>query len=128
MSAVNSTAVRGLPHHRFRQIFPRPPQPREIVTQGLAVDEGLETVLAGMAKGFRPAWALGDASNIEKFPVISGLEALTILVDNDPSGRGQHAALECSQRWTRSGREVLRAIPDETRYDFNDLLIRTAAA
>jgi putative DNA primase/helicase len=102
--------------------------PDEIVTQGLAVGEGLETVLAGMAKGFRPAWALGDASNIEKFPVISGLEALTILVDNDPSGRGQHAALECSQRWTRAGREVLRAIPDQTGYDFNDLLIRTAAA
>jgi putative DNA primase/helicase len=101
--------------------------PDEIVTQGLAVGEGLETVLAGMAKGFRPAWALGDASNIENFPVISGIEALTILVDNDPSGLGQHAALECSQRWTRAGREVLRAIPDQTGYDFNDLLIRTAA-
>ena len=102
--------------------------PDEIVTQGLAVGEGLETVLAGMAKGFRPAWALGDASNIEKFPVISGLEALTILVDNDPSGRGQHAALECSRRWTRAGREVLRAIPNHAGYDFNDLLIRNAAA
>ena len=97
-------------------------------TQGLAVGEGLETVLAGIVKGFRPAWALGDASNIENFPVISGIEALTILVDNDVSRRGQRAALECSRRWTRAGREVLRAIPNHAGYDFNDLLIRNAAA
>ena len=102
--------------------------PDEIVTQGLAVGEGLETVLAGIVKGFRPAWALGDASNIENFPVISGIEALTILVDNDVSRRGQRAALECSRRWTRAGREVLRAIPNHAGYDFNDLLIRNAAA
>jgi hypothetical protein len=100
----------------------------ETVTQGLTVGEGLETVLAGMVKGFRPAWVLGDASSVENFPVISGIEALTILVDNDASGRGQRAALECSARWTRAGREVLRAIPDQTGYDFNDLLIRSAAA
>jgi putative DNA primase/helicase len=102
--------------------------PDEIVTQGLTVGEGLETVLAGMVKGLCPAWALGDAGNVEKFPVIGGIETLTILVDNDASGRGQRAALECSARWTRAGREVLRAVPDQTGHDFNDVLIRSAAA
>jgi putative DNA primase/helicase len=100
----------------------------EIVTQGLTVGEGLETVLAGMVKGFRPAWALGDAGNVENFPVLGGIETLTILVDNDASGRGQRAALECSARWTRSGREVLRAVPNQNGYDFNDMLIGSAAA
>jgi Toprim domain len=101
--------------------------PDEIVTQGLAVGEGLETVLSGLALGFTPAWVLGDAGNVEDFPVISGIETLTILVDNDASGRGQCAALECSARWTGAGREVLRAVPDQTGHDFNDVLIRTAA-
>jgi putative DNA primase/helicase len=100
----------------------------EVVTQGLTVGEGLETVLAGMAKGFSPAWALGDAGNVENFAVLGGIETLTILVDNDPSGRGQHAALECSARWTRASREVLRAVPNQTGHDFNDVLIGSAVA
>jgi Toprim domain len=101
--------------------------PDEIVTQGLAVGEGLETVLAGMVKGFRPAWALGDAGNVENFAVISGIETLTILMDNDASGRGQGAALECSARWTGAGRDVLRAVPDHIGHDFNDVLMGSAA-
>jgi putative DNA primase/helicase len=100
----------------------------EIVTQGLTVGEGLETVLAGVVKGFGPAWALGDAGNVEHFPVLGGIETLTILVDNDADGCGQRAALECSARWTRAGREVLRAVPNQTGHDFNDLLVRGAAA
>jgi putative DNA primase/helicase len=100
----------------------------EIVTQGLTVGEGLETVLAGMVKGFGPVWALGDAGNVENFRVLGGIETLTILVDNDASGRGQRAALECSARWTRAGREVLRAVPNHIGHDFNDVLIRSAAA
>jgi putative DNA primase/helicase len=100
----------------------------EMVTLGLTTGEGLETVLAGMVRGFCPAWALGDADCVESFPVLGGIEALIILVDNDASGRGQRAALECSVRWTRAGREVLRAVPDQTGFDFNDILLRGAAA
>jgi putative DNA primase/helicase len=102
--------------------------PDEFITQGLAVGEGLETVLAGMVEGFRPAWALGDAGNVEDFSVISGIEALTILVDNDVSGRGQSAALKCSARWTGASREVLRVVPDQTGHDFNDVLMGSVAA
>jgi putative DNA primase/helicase len=100
----------------------------EMVTLGLTTGEGLETVLAGIVEGFCPAWALGDADSVGNFPVLGGIEALTILVDNDASGRGQRAALECSARWTRAGREVLRAVPNQIGYDFNDVLIRSAAA
>jgi hypothetical protein len=94
------------------------------VTQGLAIGEGVETVLSGMQLGFCPAWALGDAEAVENFPVISGIEALNILVDNDASGRGQSAALECSARWTEAGREVFRVIPDRCGDDMNEVVQR----
>jgi putative DNA primase/helicase len=95
------------------------------VTLGLVVGEGLETVLSAMRLGFSPAWALGDAGNLRQFPVLSGIECLTIIVDNDASGTGQRAALECSSRWTIAGREVCRVIPDRSGDDMNDVVERT---
>jgi hypothetical protein len=97
------------------------------VTLGLAVGEGLETVLSAMRLGFSPAWALGDAGNVRHFPVISGIECLTIIVDNDENGTGQRAALECSNRWTNAGREVFRIIPGRCGDDINDVVQRTVA-
>src|SRR5207249_103376 len=99
----------------------------EDVTMGLAIGEGLETVLSAMQLGFRPAWALGDAGNVRHFPVVSGIECLTIIVDNDESGTGQRAAIECSRRWTGAGREVFRIIPDRCGDDINDVIQRTVA-
>jgi hypothetical protein len=99
--------------------------PDEEVTQGLAIGEGVETVLSGMQLGFSPAWALGDAAAVENFPLISGIDALRIFVDNDASGRGQNAALECSARWTQMGREVFRVVPDRCGDDMNEITQRT---
>ena len=83
------------------------------VEHGLAVGEGVETMIAARMRGFRPAWALGCAGALKTFPVLSGVDALIVVVDHDPpdkNGRraGQEAALECSQRWTAAGREVRR--------------------
>jgi hypothetical protein len=94
----------------------------EDVAMGLAIGEGLETVLSAMQMGFRPAWALGDANNLSAFPVLSGIECLTILIDNDESGAGQRCALECSRKWTAAGLEVLCALPNHKGDDFNDVL------
>ena len=94
----------------------------EDVTLGLAIGEGTETVLAAMRLGFRPAWALGGTSGVKNFPILSGIESLTILVDNDASGAGQRAAQECSKRWIDAGREVFRAVPNHSGDDFNDVL------
>jgi hypothetical protein len=96
----------------------------ECVTTGLTIGEGMETVLSAMQLGFSPAWALGDADNVRIFPVLSGIECLTITVDNDASGTGQRAALDCSSRWTHAGREVFRIIPDRTGDDLNDVVQR----
>lgn len=92
------------------------------VTLGLAVGEGVETVLSAVHLGFTPAWALGDANNLRSFPVLSGIDCLTILVDHDENGTGQRAAIETSKRWTAAGREVLRAIPDICGADFNNVI------
>lgn len=99
----------------------------EDVTMGLTVGEGLETVLSAMQLDFGPAWAVGDAGNVRTFPVLSGVECLTIIVDNDYGGTGQRAALECSSRWTSAGREVFRIIPDRRGEDINDVVRRGIA-
>lgn len=91
------------------------------VESGLTIAEGIETALAAAAFGFRPIWAVGDAGGIEKFPVLAGVDALTIIVDNDASLTGQGAAETCSKRWTDAGREVLRVLPNATGADIADL-------
>ena len=102
--------------------------PDEDVTHGLTIAEGIETALAGMALGFRPTWALGDSGAVAKFPVRTGIECLTILVDNDASGAGQNSARECSARWTGIGCEVFRVVPTATGTDMADVVCgRTAA-
>jgi hypothetical protein len=55
--------------------------PDEDVTHGLFLAEGLETVLAAMSKGLRPAWSTGSTSIMAKMPVLGGIEGITILAD-----------------------------------------------
>jgi putative DNA primase/helicase len=101
--------------------------PDEDVAEGLTIAEGVETALAGMALNFCPTWALGDAGAVAKFPVLQGVECLTILVDNDASGTGQASALECSGRWTGEGREVFRVVPTAVGADMADIIRGRAA-
>jgi hypothetical protein len=98
----------------------------EKVEQGLTIGEGIETTIAGMMLGFRPAWAVGFAGGIRAFPVLGGIDCLTILVDHDAPDRngrqaGLQAAQECSERWTGAGREVQRVIPRRQGDDMADL-------
>lgn len=94
----------------------------EEVAQGLTIGEGIETTLSAMMLGLTPAWALGDAAAIGSFPVLAGIDGLTILVDHDASGTGQKQAAKCLERWLNADREVLTFQPDEVGYDVNDLL------
>jgi hypothetical protein len=77
----------------------------EEVTYGVTVGEGLETVLSARALGFRPAWALGSAGAIETFPVLAGIDALTILAET--GARSESAVKTCGARWRGAGREVI---------------------
>src|SRR5262249_47381718 len=58
--------------------------PDEMVEQGLVIAEGIETALTHRQEhGLRPIWALGSAGAIQTFPVLAGLDGLTILCEND---------------------------------------------
>jgi phage/plasmid primase-like uncharacterized protein len=112
--------------------------PDEAVERGLVLGEGVETVLAAatliLHRGtlLQPAWASGSAGNIKKFSLLSGIEALTLLVDNDRPDQhhrraGQDAAAECAARWSAAVREVTRLTPKALDTDFNDLVVRHGA-
>lgn len=104
--------------------------PDEDVTTGLALGEGVETTLFAATRLthrntlLRPAWAAGSAGNLETFPVLAGIEALTLLVDHDVSGTGQKAARACGKRWRDAGRDVTLLMPDALGTDFNDMVVR----
>lgn len=91
--------------------------PDNHVTMGLGIAEGIESALAIAARGFRPVWACINVAGVASFPVLAGIDALTIAVDHDSSGAGQRAAAECAARWREAGREVEFIIPAETSAD-----------
>lgn len=93
--------------------------PDEAVETGLAIAEGVETTLAA-AHAFRPAWACMDAMNLASFPVLDGVEALTVFGDNDASGVGQRAADEVAQRWAQAGRNVRLVLAQRVGEDIAD--------
>jgi Toprim domain-containing protein len=92
------------------------------VTMGLGIAEGFETALVVKMKGWRPVWAVGSAHAVEAFPVLPGIECLTIFGDHDSSGQGQNAALCCAKHWIEAGRETNIRIPKDHK-DWNDVLI-----
>ncbi|MBN8967719.1 MAG: toprim domain-containing protein [Rhizobiales bacterium] len=87
----------------------------EDVEYGLAIGEGIETALA---TGFAPRWACLSAGTMAAFPVLAGIECLSIFADNDASGTGLAAAKICAERWHSSRREVFIHIPNQTGVDF----------
>jgi hypothetical protein len=96
--------------------------PDHDVHSGLLIGEGIETVLsASKLLQFKPVWSLIDKNGIAKFPVLSGIESMTIAVDNDPGGDGQRAAAECVRRLTQAGTEVITAQTNLVS-DFNDFI------
>lgn len=92
--------------------------PDHDVTAGLGVTEGIETALSVMQAGWQPVWALGSATSIDSFPVLAGVESLTIFADHDPPGI--EAANACAERWRAAGREARVAYPQSINSDFND--------
>ena len=97
------------------------------VLEGLHIAEGLETALAGMSIGLRPMWAAGSTALMAKFPVLSGVEALTVIVDHDANAAGERAARELEARWLDAGREV-RLLRSDDYGDLNDIIAGDAAS
>jgi hypothetical protein len=93
--------------------------PDHNVEQGLSICEGFETGLAGRALGFRPVWALGSADAIGRFPLLAGVDALTVFAETDKNGTNAAAIKACGTRWAGADREMIIASP-RTSGDMND--------
>jgi hypothetical protein len=96
------------------------------VAMGLTIGEGLETTLAGIMFDHAPAWALGPAAAIGAFPVLAGIEALTILGETDDGGANERASAECFSRWEAAGQDVYRVMPPVGCTDFDDAVMMAA--
>jgi hypothetical protein len=98
--------------------------PHDAVHTGLLIGEGIETVLSASRHfQFRPMWSVLDKNGIAKFPVLPGIECLTVAVDNDANGDGQRAAAECTKRQIKVGIECITVTPNLAK-DFNDVAAR----
>jgi hypothetical protein len=98
------------------------------VETGLHICEGRESALSGMSDprmNFCPMWAAGSTVTLAKFPVLAGVECLTILADNDENEASVDAASTAYWRWKDAGREVRIRQPKE-RGDLNDIIGRGA--
>ena len=101
------------------------------VETGLAIAEGLETALAA-ARIFTPVWAVVDAGNLSAFPVLAGVESLTVFADSDrPNPRtgrraGNDAAAICARRWAEAGCEARIYTPPREGTDIADLAVEAA--
>ncbi|MBL6458823.1 toprim domain-containing protein [Belnapia sp. T6] len=101
--------------------------PDEEVTMSLGLAEGIETALSVIqGHDWRPVWAAGSAGGIGAFPILSGIEALTVFADADDRGVGIAAGRRCAARWRKAGHEAQIVIP-RLGEDFNDNLRRSVA-
>jgi putative DNA primase/helicase len=99
--------------------------PDEDVTLGLALAEGHADALAVIGDGWRPCWATCGVAAMASFPVLRGIEALTIF--SDPNAAGQRAAETCRARWRAAGKEVRILPPPDGFSDFGDVAQRRLA-
>jgi putative DNA primase/helicase len=83
----------------------------ENVTVGLTIGEGFESSLAARLAGFRPVWALGSAGAIADFPVLPGIDAITVLGEVGDRGANHRATQTCVERWREAGQEAFIATP-----------------
>lgn len=93
--------------------------PDHDVTLGLGLCEGIETGLA-LLQHFRwaPVWAAASAGAIHRFPLLCGIESLTVFADADAAGLA--AARACKARWMEAGKEAHVVWPGEAGRDFAD--------
>ena len=98
--------------------------PDEEATLGLGIAEGIETSVCVMQRlGWRPVWAATCAGAVAGFPVLRGIEAITVFADADAAG--MRAAEACARRWSEAGREATIWAPE--RGDWRDTACPEAA-
>jgi len=78
-------------------------------TYSLTICEGVETGIGLLMADLAPVWCCGGSGNLSSFPVLSGVECLTVAADADPPG--QRAAAAVAKRWQRAGRDAVIVAP-----------------
>jgi putative DNA primase/helicase len=105
--------------------------PDEDVHLGLVLGEGIETCLAAERAGYTPSWAALSGGTLAAFPVLPGLEGITILADHDePNPKtGKRAGIEAAraviERYVAAGsdpeRDLRVVLPPTEGEDAADL-------
>jgi putative DNA primase/helicase len=85
------------------------------VTGSLGLTEGLEDSIAALISGWAPVWAATSAGAMARFPVLAGIEALTIFADSDDTGL--NAARACCSQWRQAGRDANWVAPAGRRHE-----------
>jgi Toprim domain len=89
----------------------------------LAIGEGVESCMAARQLGIGPTWALGSTGGISGFPVLDGVNRLTVLGE---IGEASADAVQfVGRRWHKAGRRVRIVMPD-IGSDLNDELMAAA--
>lgn len=88
-------------------------------TDTLNIGEGIETTLSGAAMGYAPAWAVGSASGIARFPVVAGVTTLRIFGERGDNGANAKAVKKLTACWSHSGADI-NIIEPKTGNDLND--------
>jgi putative DNA primase/helicase len=111
--------LRAKPNRRMLGIVHRAAIKLDSLGEQLAVGEGLESCAAARQLGYGPAWALGSVGGISFFPIIDGVNQLTILGEQ---GAARARAIKmCGTRWRRAGRRVRVVMPDPEFSDLNTM-------
>lgn len=94
--------------------------PDDEVTVGLGISEGIENAITVLQHlNWSPVWAIGNAGSLASFPVLDGIETLTIFADHDIAGI--NAAQSCGPKWVQAGRAV-QIIAPRMQADWNDAM------
>jgi putative DNA primase/helicase len=81
----------------------------DAVTTSLGLTEGIEDGFAVLLSGWSPVWVATSAGAIARFPILGGIESLTVFADADAAGL--QSAESCRDRWRLAGREAVIAAP-----------------
>ena len=83
------------------------------MTTGLGITEGIENGLGVLLMGWAPVWSATCAGGIDRFPVLSGIECLSLTIFSDDDEIGIKAAKTCAERWCSAGREARITLPKD---------------
>lgn len=98
----------------------------EDVALGLGLSEGVEDAIAALNDGWRPIWSTAGTGNLRSFPVLGGIEAITVFADHDGPGVGAAQALV--RRWCTAGRQAGVVPPPGGSKDLNEFIQKRQGA